>query len=224
MQDFSEQFQAAGGSNSLFNAECRFCTLPETWRIVHESPNFVVQMGLGPLVEGYVLILTRAHFSCFAALDTDLLTEFLHLLDLVQRAQRKAYQCSLFFEHGRSGACLPEGQGEDLCYHAHLHLIPSEVQLAQLVSADFKLELFRSWREVISSYQRDQLPYILTQDGADIRVARTPDRIPKRYLRTKLATALGEPALADWVAFPSYTIVRSGWSRMRAALDSAESS
>lgn len=223
MQDCSGHLRDAGGSKPSFNVECRFCTLPEAWRIVHESPNFVVQMGLGPLAEGYVLILTRAHFSCFSAIDTDLLAEFLRLLDLVQRAQRQEYQCSLFFEHGRSGACLPEGQGEDLCYHAHLHLIPSEVQLARLVSADFELETFRSWREVIASYQRDQLPYILIQDGAHICVARTPDRIPKRYLRTKLAAALDEAALADWVAFPSYTAVRSGWRRLRAALDSVES-
>jgi hypothetical protein len=150
----------------------------------------------------------------------DLLGEFLNILNAIQRAQRKAYQCSLFFEHGRSGACMPEGQGEDLCYHAHLHLIPSEVALAQLVAVDFELEMFSTWADVIRSYQKYQLPYILIQSGNQIGVARTPNRIPKRYLRTKLATALGEPVLADWVAFPSYAIVRDGCSRLRGAIDS----
>lgn len=206
-----------------FNAECNFCTLPESWRIVHESPNFVTQMGLGPLVEGYALILTRAHFSCISDLDADLLDEFRYVLQLMQNAQREVYHHSLFFEHGRSGACVPEGQGEDLCYHAHLHLLPSEIDLARLVSADFALERLHDWDEVTRSYQQDHLPYILIQDGAYIRVARTPDGIPKRYLRTKLATALGESALADWAAFPSYSVVRDGWNRLHAVLSPARS-
>lgn len=204
-----------------FNPECRFCTLPEPWRIVHESPNFVAQMGLGPLAEGYVLILTRAHLSCISALRAGLLDEFLDVLRLIQKAQREAYGHSLFFEHGRSGSCVPEGHGEDLCYHAHLHVIPASVDLASLVSADFQLERLKGWDEVTRSYQRDELPYILMQDGASISVVRTADGIPRRYLRTKLATALGEPVLADWAAFPSYAVVRDGRNRMQAVLNSA---
>lgn len=208
--------------NNSFNAECRFCTLPESWRIIRESPNFVTQMGLGPLMEGYALILTRTHLSCFSELDRDQLDEFLQTLELIQRAQRKAYQHSLFFEHGRSGSCVPEGQGEDLCYHAHLHLIPSEIELARLVAADFELEQLNDWDEVTRAYQRDMRPYILIQNGRRINVARTVTGIPKRYLRTKIAVALGEPDLADWAAFPSYTVVSEGRRRLREVLNSVE--
>lgn len=204
--------------NHLFRPECRFCSLPEPWRIIHESPNFLVQMGLGPLVEGYALILARKHISCFAELDGTLLREFLDLLTLVQQAQCRIYRHSLYFEHGRSGACLPEGQGEDLCYHAHFHLIPSDVPLAELVSKDFELSRFNDWYALATRYREDPVPYILVQHGGQIAVAWTPDKLPKRYLRTTLASALGEPVLADWVAFPSYSLVRAGRDRLKAGL------
>ena len=113
----------AGGGNFISSLECRFCMLPDPWRIIHETSNFVVQMGLGPLAEGYVVLLTRTHVPCIAALSDSQLGEFLSVLRLVQWAQHRVYQGSLFFEHGRSGACLPEGNGDDLCYHAHLHLL-----------------------------------------------------------------------------------------------------
>jgi len=143
-------------------------------------------------------------------------------LDIVRKAQISTYRCSLFFEHGRSGACLPEGHGEDLCYHAHLHLLPAEIDLAQIVATDLELQIFGSWEEVTLSYREDPLPYILIQSGDHIAFARTPFSLPKRYLRTKLATFVGAPELADWVAFPSYAVVRAGRDRMGAALESME--
>lgn len=191
-----------------YRGECRFCVLPERWRVVHETANFVVQAGLGPLAEGYVLILTRTHVSCFGALEEARLPEFERLLEKVREAQRELYGSSLYFEHGRSGACLPEGHGEDLCYHAHLHLLPTELELGSMIAADHEVEVFVSWSEVVKAVQANPEPYVLAQHGGEIYLAWTPDRLPKRYLRTKLATALGRPELADWVAFPSYPLVR----------------
>lgn len=201
-----------------YNSECRFCVLPERWRVVHETRNFVVQAGLGPLSEGYVLVLTRTHLPCFAALDETQLPEFEQVLRLVQRTQIDAYGSSLYFEHGRSGACLPEGFGEDLCYHAHLHLMPTKIDLASLVDADYDVDLFDSWLDVLRFYDKNPVPYVLAQRGDQTSVARTPPSLPKRYLRTKLATAMGAPELADWVAFPSYDVVRRSRNSLAKAL------
>lgn len=193
---------------TVFNGECRFCVLPERWRVVHETANFVVQAGLGPLAVGYVLILTRTHVPCFGALEDARLPEFERLLSIVRDAQTRLFGSSLYFEHGRSGACLPEGHGEDLCYHAHLHLLPTEFDLGSMIAADHEVAVFASWAEVVKAVQANPEPYVLSQRGDDIYLAWTPARLPRRYLRTKLATALGRPELADWVAFPSYPIVR----------------
>lgn len=201
--------------------ECRFCVRPEPWRVVHESADFVVQAGLGPLWEGYALVLSRTHVSCCAALDDALLPQFLDVVALVQDAQRALYGGSTFFEHGRSGSCVPEGHGEDLCFHAHLHLAPVDVDLAGLVARDHPTTAYDGWPGVLAAYRAAGEPYVLAQrlpPGAGIDVAHAPRALPKRYLRTVLATQLGEPHLADWAAFPSYDVVEAGVRRLRAAL------
>jgi hypothetical protein len=88
---------------------CRFCFLPEPWRVIWSTPNFNVQMGLGPLTEGYALILSKSHYSCCADLPPALADEFEGLIRLARAAQINLYGRSVFFEHGRSGACLPPG-------------------------------------------------------------------------------------------------------------------
>lgn len=200
------------GSNRV--ASCRFCFLPEPWRVIWSTPNFNVQMGLGPLAEGYALILSKSHYACCAELPAAHADEFEELVRLVRAAQINLYgQCTLF-EHGRSGACLPLGSGEDLCYHAHLHLLPATVDLAGAISADFPALVFADWTSVRNQYALTGSPYLLAEQEAGIAYAEVPDRIRSRYLRRAAAAALGTPELEDWVAFPSYSIVRAGRDKM----------
>lgn len=203
------------------NPECRFCVRPEPWRVVHETADFVVQAGLGPLWEGYALVLSREHVSCCAALDPALLPQFDAVVARVQGVQRELWGGSTFFEHGRSGSCVPEGHGEDLCFHAHLHVAPVDVDLAALVARDHPTTTHDGWPAVHAAYEESGEPYVLAQrspGGTAIDVAHAPRELPKRYLRTVLATQLGEPHLADWVAFPGYDVVEAGVRRLRAAL------
>lgn len=62
---------------------CRFCFLPEPWRIIWSTPNFNVQMGLGPLAEGYALILSKYHYACCAELPVAYGDEFDELVRMV---------------------------------------------------------------------------------------------------------------------------------------------
>lgn len=206
-------------SERLKLASCRFCCPPEPWRIILSSPHFNVQMGLGPLAEGYALILSKLHFSCCAELPESHTDEFENLVGMVRQAQISLYGESLMFEHGRSGACLPPGNGEDLCYHAHLHLLPAAVNLADVISGDFPAETFDSWQEVRSRYASTSRPYLLAEKGKRIAYAETPDRIRARYLRRIVAGALGRPELEDWMAFPSYSVVQAGRDKMAAELN-----
>jgi hypothetical protein len=145
--------------------------------------------------------------------------EFENLIRMVQQAQINLYGESLMFEHGRSGACLPPGNGEDLCYHAHLHLLPAAVNLADSISHDFPTATFDSWQEVRSRYALTGRPYLLAEKEKRIVYAETPDRMRARYLRRIAAAALGKPELEDWVAFPSYPVVKGGRDKMAAELD-----
>jgi len=194
--------------------DCLFCFLPEPWRVVWSTPNFNVQMGLGPLAEGYALILSKFHYGCCAELPAAYVDEFEEAVQLVQSAQISLYGQSVLFEHGRSGACLPPGNGEELCYHAHLHLLPATVNLAAAISADFPTLVFADWTSVRSQYARTGRPYLLAEQEAGITYAEVPDRIRSRYLRRAAAAALGTPELEDWTAFPGYSIVQTGRDKM----------
>jgi diadenosine tetraphosphate (Ap4A) HIT family hydrolase len=199
--------------------ECRFCYPPEPRRIIWSTRHFNVQMGLGPLAEGYALILSRLHYSCCAELPESHAAEFEDLIRMVRQAQVNLYGSSVMFEHGRSGACLPPGHGEDLCYHAHLHLLPAVVNLADSISADFPALIVDSWHEVRARYALTGRPYLLAEKGRRIVHAETPDRIRSRYLRRIAAAALGKAELEDWMAFPSYSVVKAGRDKMAVELN-----
>jgi diadenosine tetraphosphate (Ap4A) HIT family hydrolase len=212
----NELDMSSGGPGLL---DCRFCYPPGPWRIIRSTLNFNVQMGLGPLAEGYALILSKRHFSCCAELPQSDIAEFENLVRTVRQAQINLYGKSLMFEHGRSGACLPPGSGEDLCYHAHLHFLPAAINLADSISSDFPAAIFDTWQEVCSRYALTGRPYLLAEKGRGIVYAETPDRIRSRYLRRIAAAALDKPELEDWVAFPSYSVVKAGRDKMAMELN-----
>ncbi len=188
---------------------CRFCTLPEPDRIALRTDNFVVLMGLGPIAIGYCLILTRKHYASFAELPKGQLSEFLQVAEAVQFTQRKVFGASVLFEHGRNGGCLPHGHDDELCYHAHMHLLPTAANLADAVSADYSLQVLADWKDLSRKARRNS--YLLVQDGKDLNCIINPQALPPRYLRTKAAEqVLNDAALADWQAFPSYDLVRKG--------------
>jgi len=200
-----------------FNA-CRFCALPEPWRIVMRTSNFIVLMGLGPIAVGYCLIITKKHYACYAEVPRKYLYEFLDVLETVQVSQQKIFGASLFFEHGRNGACLAHGD-EDLCYHAHMHLLPTNINLADAVRTDYPTENLPSWEDLSCIYAKLPGSYLLIQDGSKLEYVANPPALPGRYLRTKAAEqVLGDPTLADWQAFPSYEMIREGKKAIEAEL------
>jgi diadenosine tetraphosphate (Ap4A) HIT family hydrolase len=199
--------------------DCKFCYPPEPWRIIWSTPDFILQMGLGPLAEGHVLIISRTHYSCCASLPPDQSVEFEHLIHMVKSAQLNLYGKSLMFEHGRSGSCVPPGHGDDHCYHAHLHLVPIDINLAASIANDFQATVLDRWTEVRDTYTHNGRPYLLATSGDRILYAETPDGIRSRYLRRISAAALGRPELEDWVAFPSYPIVKAGRDKLSPELN-----
>lgn len=45
---------------------CRFCYPPEKERILYATENFYVMASLGPIVEGYLLIVSKKHIPACA--------------------------------------------------------------------------------------------------------------------------------------------------------------
>jgi len=78
----------------------------EPWRIIRSTLNFNVQMGLGPLAEGYALILSKRHFSCCAELPQSDIAEFENLVRTV-RKRRLTCMVSRSCLNMPKRACLP---------------------------------------------------------------------------------------------------------------------
>jgi diadenosine tetraphosphate (Ap4A) HIT family hydrolase len=111
------------------NQSCRFCTQPEKERILFETENFYVMVSLGPIVEGYLLIVTKQHIGACFNIPPNIITEFLELKDLVRRILISHYGSCIFFEHGKVGSSLKFNYSNKHCYHAHLHCVPVSISM-----------------------------------------------------------------------------------------------
>ncbi len=59
--------------------KCRFCTPSEKERILYETEHFYVMVSLGPIIEGYLLIITKKHIGACLNMPKEYLEEFLDL-------------------------------------------------------------------------------------------------------------------------------------------------
>ena len=119
-------------------SRCIFCAPYDHMRleqVLLSTDSFHLIAGIGPLVEGYIIIVPhrcdwRARgLKSFSEASVDLIDELLFLRGIVIRFYREVYgfEGGLFFEHGRAGAC---GTGETPhCYHAHLCCFPVPFRL-----------------------------------------------------------------------------------------------
>ena len=63
---------------------CRFCNPPDKDRILYETENFYVMLSLGPIVEGYTLLVTKQHVGCCADIPDALMEEFIYLYNKIK--------------------------------------------------------------------------------------------------------------------------------------------
>lgn len=142
---------------------CRFCQPPDKDRIIYETHNFYVMLSLGPIVEGYLLIISKEHFDCCAALPIIMLEEFSRLVSNVKDILGKQYGSVILCEHGRSGASLQHHSGGKHCFHAHLHCVPVNIDLGKIVQNDFKCLPIADWETLRQLYEKQRLQYLFIE-------------------------------------------------------------
>ncbi len=120
---------------------CVFCDLTKLGeRLIAENNGYYVAATLGQIIGGYALVIPKAHISCMGALTyhgPDSETKaMLKITEKVCRALSLEYQHSTsatpypvtVFEHGIVGQTVK---------HAHLHLLPTVIDLTPKIRADF---------------------------------------------------------------------------------------
>ena len=194
-------------------AACRFCNPPEPERILYETDNFYVMVSLGPIIEGYLLIVTKEHIGACLNIPDNLFEEFLFIKKKVKRVLLNVYGACLFFEHGKIGTSLTMGEDHKHCLHAHLHCIPTNFQLNKVVGQDFASHLFETMNECYESMKGID-KYLFIEDEV-IKTYVPEFKIRKQYLRYKLALSLNHKDRWDWVQNQNWDLINKTIIRLK---------
>jgi len=171
-----------------------------------ETAEFAVIPSIGPLVPGHVLLTPKRHVRSFVGLSAQ---ERKSGDDVARRMAGDLV--TIFgqpvhgFEHGSSRcgstiACSVE--------HAHLHLVPADVEVWPLI------ENAGSWTELgstsLAAVAGDR-EYLLYEhpDGTRLIWITNEAPIPSQFMRRAFATALGTPHLWDWRRDPRPEEIRT---------------
>lgn len=175
--------------------DCMFCTRTES--IVSRTPRVFAQLDDAPIAEGHLLICPSLHYPSLADAPAEITVEIDQLVDALTQVYNKVYGPSVIFEHGRTGHCVRRNPGERICHHAHLHMLPLDGELGELIDIGQRVP-FQSLSEV-AELAGDIEGYILTGSSASGRYFYPVTRpLESHYLRTVAATMSGDVALADW--------------------------
>jgi ATP adenylyltransferase len=169
-------------------------------RIVKSTSNFVVWPGLGPIGEGYLLILPRHHFISARDLSLNLISELDDLKKATVMLLKEVYETGVIaFEHGPS----QQTAGSRGCVdHAHIHVVTSNVEYLPI------LEHYFNWINVgnlavLRELRNSSLPYIyyMGLDGKEY-FAIAPACMPSQFLRKIIAQESKYCINWDWRSNP----------------------
>jgi len=184
---------------------CVFCDRTKLGeRLIAENNGWYVAATLGQIIGGYALVIPKAHISCLGALTSyrpgSETEAMLNITGEVCRALSLEYQHSTsatsypvtVFEHGIVGQTIR---------HAHLHLLPTVIDLTPRIRADFPESEFEELRyaaHLQELYSKRPKPYLFwTVPSGKSMVCWNPPA-PPQYLRLIMAELLGHPDRGNW--------------------------
>jgi len=190
---------------------CRFCTVfrstvsnrsIQSWdKILFQSKNFTVFPSLGALIEGWLLIVPKDHALCLGGLSRELHSELDELRRQVSLALEECYGSVTVFEHGPAQPCHSVGCGVD---HAHLHILPTQINLIEGVKEIFpeplKWEPVRSVQETASLYEAG-LPYLYVEQTPGRGFVTTHPNLQSQMFRKVVAKHIGRLERYNWREF-----------------------
>ncbi|MCY3844507.1 MAG: hypothetical protein OXH69_13310 [Acidobacteria bacterium] len=178
-------------------------------RPILASSHFVVMPSLGSLVEGWLLIVPRVHVISLGALSSELAMEFADLKDRVWDVLELTYGCVVAFEHGPAAPNAAAGCGVD---HAHMHLVPFRLDLAQAAAPYVAAETVWShanWADCQRAHLAG-VDYLYVEQRKGSGQIAVGERFGGQIFRQVIARAIGRPAEYNWRTHPqTETIART---------------
>lgn len=142
--------------------ECPFCVLmidgrSPVWghlfntdndtEVIFQGESFSVVLDTAPLAEGHLLIIPDRHVPSLAGLLKSERSELYEVKQYAESMLEDVYGSIIYFEHGaetfarHAGACID---------HAHLHLVPGDIDILPNVARDYPdIRSFTSYKDAL---------------------------------------------------------------------------
>lgn len=177
--------------------------LAEGKNILYESDNFFVVPAIGQMgIEGYILVCSKEHFIGVGNILKEYESELRGVLDKSKKIISEVYDSEvLVFEHGPRLRCHKGGGCLD---HAHLHLVPTSVDVMEFLNRKFKPEQIEDYSKLREIYEQQKSSYIFVESQEEkMYVIEVEFPIPSQYLRQVIASKINV-ANWDWRVDPDY--------------------
>lgn len=165
-------------------------------RVIFSSENWLVIPTIGSFIPGYLLIVTKQHYTSIGECPAHYFPELECLIQAVRGELYRIYKTSvLAFEHG---AINSHNIGGCCVDHAHLHILPAkEDVLKEIKNNGFHVELINSIIEIKQRVLEKQA-YLFYQDTQERYYVTPAEIVPSQYLRKMIAHSLGLLNAWDW--------------------------
>lgn len=163
--------------------------------IIYESENFFAVPALGQLgIEGYLLLCSKKHHIGLGDIPKIYYPELENFLDKTRNVIFSVYGSGvLMFEHGPRFSCHKGGGCLD---HAHLHLVPTSVDVMDFLNKIFKPQKINGLDRLKKIFKKQKSSYLFLIDQSKKRyVIETTIPIPSQYIRQIIASKMG---VKDW--------------------------
>jgi diadenosine tetraphosphate (Ap4A) HIT family hydrolase len=171
-------------------------------RLVRSTPVVDVVSGIGAIVPGYVLVVTKRHVCSTGELSAGERRHAFATAWAVAKEIREMFgKAAVLVEHGSSGDAIPGGRA---CIdHAHLHLFPVEEGVAPTAFAAPRSELVESLDVLGQAASARRNYYYCAGEATQGFLSLTPS-VASQQARRVWADLVGRRDQWDWAAFPHF--------------------
>lgn len=176
---------------------CTFCEASNPSEVIRETPGGLRALAsYGGFVPGWAIIVPPEHVPSTAMLSADARIKFDQMREEIGRLLEDRAGRYVMFEHGAADFLRPAGCGVD---HAHVHLVPLDLNLREAIAELRDPDLDLDWRPVLDWPEpRHGHDYIWVCDRTGSWINYTTQQ-PSQVVRRAIARALGVSQW-DWKA------------------------
>ena len=198
-------------------SDCFFCA-PDKERVLYETANFYALLGLGPIVEGYVILVAKQHIRSMFDLPAEMRLSYRVEKERLKQLVTQTYGPTIITEHGRIQACFVEDQEEheQHCFHAHQLLFPVAADLTLLLTSGRFVKVVEgtSLHDIDPSSLGEEEEYLLFEKISGlVTLYLTEGKCPRQFMRYLVALSVGKPELSNWRSYPGWEAIAAAKAR-----------